>query len=912
MAIESLKKLAFESFSWANRRVPEGIRKEIAKIDPNGRSPLTRHEFNTLDGVQKDRVHDVVTALRLLNQFPSVTRRHDVGRAGHLVSSFDLHGKDDRRFTDINTAVSRDNVVTPLFPTSVVKKGRLNYDEQLLATLRSAQRFVFIQGYELDRADIVDILIGKAKAGVPVYAVFHPAQDGESAKKTLLQRMRDAKLPNLHVVESALLPADKRGISQIMHVKKVFAGTPDGGVVEVSGGINFNENSVKNFDFGWRTEGVAVLDSLQHAVDHLHASAPQVQFDGSLLPSVEKLRKIVAARAAEVKLPLVTVEMAAAGTRNVEQPRDYPLQKLRERAKLGRKIIISSVEALKPEKEALLKLAVQNGAPVTVVQVPMTDPETDAFEKLRPKLKGLGIAVHKHNALVVDHSYAKLVCRELDAAIANEESIVVGAFALSHAEVLDRLVRAKQAGCAVRVLVDDLTINNTMVNRKAIAVLTGGGVEVRAIDEKVKKQLAPKAGTAAELLKLHGKFIVLGGDRVLAGSANPTASGMELNIEDGRLVRSKMVAAALTKTLFDPLWQKASSVRPMARVNDASRVPLLPSVPLDTKVEDLVFMVFDFETTGFVPGHDERIIQLAAQAVRVKKDGTLQELDKLNAYITPGTDPLGRPLQIPQNITALTGIDAARIQANGDKRLRDVLPEFVAMVQRMQKHGPVVLVGQNVPFDLRFLDHALSRAELGVKTAEGVKHFTFDSTYVDTVDVSLRLAPQEPQHNLDKQMQRLGIPQDPTLPRHDAFSDVVLTGRVLAKSIATGKLSKLEDLLGEDMLQFRDGVQTQLLSPSGSVSTHVLEFDDKKKLVLRGRDAATGALGNPERVRMVTVKGMKNGLIEVGVVLGTQASPREILGTVEASKVDFRNPGPVFHKLREAGVRLAKPDVIRT
>src|SRR5262249_18360690 len=143
----------------------------------------------------------------------------------------------------------------------------------------------------------------------------------------------------------------------------------------------------------------------------------------------------------------------------------------------------------------------------------------------------------------------------------------------------------------------------------------------------------------------------------------------------------------------------------------------------------------------------------------------------------------GRAFQIPPHITKLTGIDAAKIEANGNHGIREVMEKTVRAIRDLQDKGYyVVPVGHNGVFDLRFFDHTLSREELGQKDGGKTLHYTFDGPYVDTLDVAIKLNPEDKTHSLDDVMARVGV-EDPTLPRHDGYSDVVLLGRCLPRMI---------------------------------------------------------------------------------------------------------------------------------
>ena len=897
--------------SGAVRALTPQVRDQLRMYDVDNDGVITKENFEALSPGKQVELMQKLDAARTLGLLG--TRRppkvKSTKQQGGVPLSQVAHASSTERsdtvFSDIATLKSTGNVVRALLPDSLSTSPGDNYNAALVKTIRDAKKLIFLEGYELDRTDIVDLLIQRAREGVQVVVLFDSSGEAHGPKATLLQKMRDAKLPNLHVAEYRPVDSGKR-FEQILHVKKVIADTPEGGLVELSGGINFNQHSLKNLDFGWQIEGPAVLHSLHYLLEHYQTTCIELPFRTDTIPTEQAVIKAAAAKIAAGALPAASIEIASAGVRKVEEPRDYPLAKLRQRAKLGQKLILSAKDVLDPGTLDIVKLANHNRSRITIVEKPMSAAEQEAFAKLKPELKKLGVNVLRHDQLVLEDSYSKLVVRELDAAIAARESIDVAAFALSSRDVIERLIRAKKAGCAVRVLVDDLSINDVLINRKAMAQLSAAGVPIKVVDAKVKAALAAQCGTTPDLLKLHAKLIVLGGNRVLGGSANFSDNGLNHNLESGYLVRSAIAAQTFTSKLIDPLWDLGTVPTGVERVPDAERAQLLDSVPVDTKIEDIRFVVFDFETTGFVPGHDERIIQMSAQVIRIKPDGSTDEFGKYDQIVDPGRDPLEKPFKISPEIQKLTGITDARVLQQG-KRMREAMPEFVKFVQDAAKGHPTVMVGQNVPFDLRFLDFTMSRKPLAIDVDGKPTSYRFDSTYVDTVDVSTRLFPSEKSHNLDHQMQRLGIPPDPSLPRHDAFADVVYTGRSLAGMVAKGKLTKLRELLGEDILQFGD--QTTFISLNGETRIGQLEYH-KDKLHLSSRNKASGKLDKPERVRLVEVVDRKGHYIHVKVHSGTAANPRVTEGYVSAHEVGFRNPGAVFFELREHGIATKKANII--
>jgi DNA polymerase-3 subunit epsilon len=170
------------------------------------------------------------------------------------------------------------------------------------------------------------------------------------------------------------------------------------------------------------------------------------------------------------------------------------------------------------------------------------------------------------------------------------------------------------------------------------------------------------------------------------------------------------------------------------------------------RLRDLVFVVFDTETTGLDPQRDE-IVQLAA-------------LRMVNARIVPDEafDTLVDPERhIPAASTKVHGIsdemvcDAPRIDTAG------------RLFHRFAEDA--VLVAHNAPFDMGFFARHESRIAR-----------RFDHPVLDTVLLSAIVYGQSEDHSLDALIARLGITIDPAL-RHTAMGDAEVTAKALEKLV---------------------------------------------------------------------------------------------------------------------------------
>jgi len=179
----------------------------------------------------------------------------------------------------------------------------------------------------------------------------------------------------------------------------------------------------------------------------------------------------------------------------------------------------------------------------------------------------------------------------------------------------------------------------------------------------------------------------------------------------------------------------------------------------------------------------------------------------------------------------------------------------------------------------------------------------FDSPYVDTVDISTKVFPEKQTHDLDKQMERLQIAVDPTLPRHDAYADVVYTAQALGKLIAKGSFKTVGELLGHDLVQVKRALNPKD-APNGSDNL-ILSFDEKGKLLVNVTAAAKS-----ERVRAIDVLGYQGPWVHLSFVTGSGQNEKHHDAWVPVDDLRFRSPGKIFYELIESGQKLEKAKVL--
>ncbi|MFW6120890.1 MAG: PolC-type DNA polymerase III [Petrotogales bacterium] len=161
-------------------------------------------------------------------------------------------------------------------------------------------------------------------------------------------------------------------------------------------------------------------------------------------------------------------------------------------------------------------------------------------------------------------------------------------------------------------------------------------------------------------------------------------------------------------------------------------------------LKDRNFVILDTETTGLSPHRGARLIEVAA--LRIEKC-EINERDCYSELINP-------ECPIPIFITRLTGISSRMVKTA--RTVDKVLPDFIDFL------GDDILVIQNAPFDLSFLDH--HALDIGLSPVK--------NEFIDTISLSRSLF--RGRHNLDTILARLNIlPEN----RHRALGDVLATAR---------------------------------------------------------------------------------------------------------------------------------------
>ena len=171
----------------------------------------------------------------------------------------------------------------------------------------------------------------------------------------------------------------------------------------------------------------------------------------------------------------------------------------------------------------------------------------------------------------------------------------------------------------------------------------------------------------------------------------------------------------------------------------------------DHLLSELIYTVFDTETTGLEPSAGDEIIQIGA--VRVV-NGRLLRHENFEQLIDPR-----RPLR-PESV-AIHGISAEMLV--GAPVIERVLPKFHQFCE------DTVLVAHNAAFDMRFLQ--LKEQSTGIR---------FSQPVLDTLLLSALIHPNHEAHRLEAIAERLGVA---LLGRHTALGDAMVTGEVFLRMI---------------------------------------------------------------------------------------------------------------------------------
>jgi DNA polymerase III subunit epsilon len=176
-------------------------------------------------------------------------------------------------------------------------------------------------------------------------------------------------------------------------------------------------------------------------------------------------------------------------------------------------------------------------------------------------------------------------------------------------------------------------------------------------------------------------------------------------------------------------------------------------IPLSTKIDELSFVVFDTETTGFAVGAGDRLIELGAVSV---SGMTVNEGDIYQTYVNPNR-------QISREIIELTSITNERV-AGAPKAFEAILSFF----DYVETRQPVCLVGHYVRFDELVLKQELKREKKLLKKIP----------MIDTLDLIGSIAPSYDMRDLHRYSMAFGTR---IYNRHSAIGDALTTAHLFVE-----------------------------------------------------------------------------------------------------------------------------------
>ena len=169
----------------------------------------------------------------------------------------------------------------------------------------------------------------------------------------------------------------------------------------------------------------------------------------------------------------------------------------------------------------------------------------------------------------------------------------------------------------------------------------------------------------------------------------------------------------------------------------------------ERRLVDLVYTVFDTETTGLEPSMGDEIIQIGAARI---VNGKLLRQECFEQLVDPQR-------AIPPASIPIHGIQPAMVV--GQPKIGEVLPAFHAFAQ------DTVLVAHNAAFDMRFLQ--IKEQSTGV---------VFDQPVLDTLLLSAVIHPNQDSHRLEAIAERFDVP---VIGRHTAMGDAMVTAEIFLK-----------------------------------------------------------------------------------------------------------------------------------
>ncbi len=207
---------------------------------------------------------------------------------------------------------------------------------------------------------------------------------------------------------------------------------------------------------------------------------------------------------------------------------------------------------------------------------------------------------------------------------------------------------------------------------------------------------------------------------------------------------------------------------PRLHLNDDT-LELVRSNVEQRELSETDFVVFDLETTG-AKTPPCRITEIGAY--RVRKGEIIEEFQTL---VNPET-------LIPLFISQLTGITDAMVK--NAPRFAEIAAEFLNFI------GDSILVAHNAHFDLRFLNHEISRMH---------KDYRVGNQHLCTVKMSRKLLPQIENHRLNTVADYYRVS---LINHHRATDDARATAHIFVNLLNELQILGVKDLAGAKRLKF--------------------------------------------------------------------------------------------------------------
>lgn len=174
--------------------------------------------------------------------------------------------------------------------------------------------------------------------------------------------------------------------------------------------------------------------------------------------------------------------------------------------------------------------------------------------------------------------------------------------------------------------------------------------------------------------------------------------------------------------------------------------------PLDTRLRDLSFTVYDTETTGFAVGGKDRVIEIGA----VQVQGLYVTDNTFHTYVNPHRD-------IPPEITELTGVHQHHVE-NAPSSL-EAIENFFQFIEETKSCG---WVGHYLSFDVMVIKKELQRAKM-----------TFEQPlYLDTLDLLGYICPSWDMRDLEHYARSFNTK---IFQRHSALGDALTTAHLFVE-----------------------------------------------------------------------------------------------------------------------------------